>query len=519
MNMSRRELFKHAARTGAGIAIVGSGSVLAEGVASGTPAGGYGPLVADPAGLLDLPPGFSYNVVSRSADWVGVVGAKAHAPDKLTGAWSSVDVPNEPDGAGAFADGLGNTVLVVNHELGGAANTAGMVPNTNGVPTYDSAVGGGTTTLVVDSTGTRLSQIPSLSGTIRNCAGGVTPWGTWLTCEETEAYTASTDKRHGYIFEVDPTGAATVATPYTAMGRMAHEAVAIDPASSTVYLTEDAGSPLGLFYKFVPTDTSKTYGSLGNGGTLYAMKAETLLNLAQVTTVGSWFNVSWVPVPTPDPASNTLSSSGAGTRLRNQFTDSQVTRSNKLEGCWWGRIAPGKTGVWFAAAYATSSGALVNGGVAHVGQIWTYDPILERIRLEAIFQPGGLFDSPDNVLVSPFGGAFLCEDGDGDQYVIGLDGNNTAFAFAQNKLEFPGIGDYEEFAGAVFSPNNTQMFVNIMGAGTVYCISGPWGEVESVEAPGSTIGSVALPLGATVVAAGVAGAVALRNRRSGAAPA
>ena len=512
---SRRELLRNSAMTGVGLA-VGSGlsALVAADIASAMPAGGYGPLVADPAGLLDLPPGFSYKVVARSQAWSTVTGAKAAPPTNYTG--TTVASADNPDGTGSFARPGGGTILVRNSELSGLPSIAGAVPHAhlgNPVPTYDPDQRGGTSTLEIDSANNLVSITPSIAGTYSNCAGGVTPWGTWLTCEENESLSGT--YQHGYVFEVDPLGTKTVAEPITGMGRFAHEAVCIDPATGIAYLSEDANTPLGLMYRFVPTDTSGAYGSLRAGGTLTAMRCTksvggspvVVRNLAEATIVGTVYDVTWVPVPIPDPAGALTAAAGPSQKVRNQFADADITRSKKFEGVWFGE---GK--VWINCSFAKEatpgpSPDLVDGGVAHEGQVWLYDPAASTLTLKVRLAPGGTFDGPDNIVVSPYGGAFLCEDGDGDQYVVGIGSDDVPFAFAKNQIEFPTPGDFQEFTGACFSPDGSTLFFNTQVPGITYAVTGPWNTLppDVPEMPKAIL--------ASLTAAGLlAGAVALRNR-------
>ena len=163
--MNRRLML--AATSSAFAALLTGGCATAED-APGAPLP-LGPLRPDPQGLLDLPVGFSYRVLSRLGDAMSDGGT----------------VPDSADGMGCFALADGRIALVRNHEL--RVNQDGGGPLGQGFDRRgDGAVlPGGTTTLVLDPGGTRVErQYRSLAGTIRNCAGGITPWGTWLTSQE-----------------------------------------------------------------------------------------------------------------------------------------------------------------------------------------------------------------------------------------------------------------------------------------------------------------------------------------------
>ena len=368
--------------------------------------GGYGPLrpVRDQTtgeALIALPRGFEYLTFGRTGEPMD----------------DGIATPSSHDGMAAFrTDGL--VRIVRNHERGaGTAFATGM--------TYDA--------------GALVGAHASLAGTIRNCAGGPTPWGSWLSCEETTDVVGG--KRHGYVFEVPADGTSDGA-PLTGLGRYSHEAAAIDPATGYVYLTEDA-TPSGL-YRFVPS----TPGDLAAGGQLQMLAiGDAATQTYSDQGPKDYGQVSWVDIGVPDPAP------GAQSTVQQGIAQGGAS-FERGEGIWYGN----------GRLYFIST----SGGPSR-GQVFELDPATDQLRL--IFHSPSLdvLDSPDNVCVSPRGGLVLCEDGSGQEYLHGLTPSGTIFRFAENLL------NDSEWAGATFEPKNGNwLFVNLQNPGITFAITGPW---------------------------------------------
>jgi secreted PhoX family phosphatase len=435
---------------------------------------GYGPLRKDPAGLLALPAGFSYRVVTRT-------GATVLDSGETT--------PSNHDGTAAFAGERGAVLLVNNHEIGGPlAKAAHPVPHAADL-VYDPAAAGGCTVVEVprhwrgDEHGRgrghsdAVSEWVGIAGTSTNCAGGSTPWGTWLTCEETEdrAGQNGMTKDHGYVFEVDPHDrrANRHPEPIKALGRYAHEAVVVDPRRGHLYLTEDAAGPNGLLYRWTPPagfhhGRGKLRTLADDAGVLEAFKCfdsggKFIDDLSRATKIGTVYGVDWVTVPDRDAKT---------TPVRKQFTDGQVTRARKLEGMWWGD----------GGAYIVSSYARAESPVQHDGAVWFYDPKRRTLTLKVLLgvnpdpSVDGAFDGPDNITVSPYGGLVIAEDGEGIQHLFGATDSGRTYPVARNELN---IGtaenpEYSEFTGVTFSPDGHTLYANIQTPGVMLAITGPW---------------------------------------------
>ena len=417
-------------------------------------------LIPDPAGILDLPQGFNYSIISTAGNTMS----------------DGFILPARPDGMATFLADNGMTILVRNHEVDNAASMGPfgaeneMLSKLTSDQFYDFGFGnqpaiGGTTTLVYDTKNQEVvREFLSLVGTRRNCAGGPTPWGSWLTCEETTVRTTDGDqieKDHGYNFEVPATLNPTLANPVPlkAMGRFNHEAVAVEPESGIVYQTEDRHD--GLIYRFIPN----VPGQLAEGGRLQALVVIDQPSLdtrnweSDTVAIGQVLPVRWIDMEDIDAPEDDL-------RLRG--FDSGAARFARGEGMWYG------DGVIFFAC--------TNGGKERKGQIWKYRPSPQEGTAQEEQQPGTLelfiepndgaiVENADNLTISPWGDLIVCEDGPGQQNLLRVTPSGEVIRFGSNR-----ISD-SEFAGSTFSPDGTTLFVNIQVDGLTLAITGPWNQL------------------------------------------
>ena len=430
----------------------------------------YGGYRIDPAGILDLPPGFRYHTFSTTGETMD----------------DGFLVPGGHDGMAAFPGPDGKTILVRNHELETDAHTGAfgqsneLINRTDSKKFHDFGQGtnpalGGTTTLMYNTKTKELErQFLSLAGTMRNCAGGPTPWKTWISCEECVQKAEDTfETDHGYNFEVPAMAPGLVAPiPLKAMGRFNHEAVAVDTRTGIVYQTEDRGD--GLVYRFLPHRP----GKLTEGGRLEALKIrdrestdtrnwtspiETLFPWTHdIVPVGEKLDVEWVDIENVESPTDDLRKQG--------YHDKGAARFARGEGMWY------SDGVIFFAC--------TNGGERKKGQIWRYtpsslegtsgeenDPGILELFIES--KSSDLLENADNLTVAPWGDLFVCEDGPTEQFLVGITPEGRLYRFARNAK------NVFEFAGSTFSPDGSTLFVNIQNPGISLAITGPWHSVDS----------------------------------------
>jgi uncharacterized protein len=366
--------------------------------------GPYGPLQAPDANGIMLPEGFESRIVARGG--VPVEGT--------TYVWHIFS-----DGQATFPTSDGGFILVANSELPAP-------PEVPDPPVIGDLGDGGASAIRFTADGSIAAAYRILRNTSTNCAGGGTPWGTWLSCEEID---------EGRVWECDPEGPPEAAVVRPALGVFNHEAVAVDPEGERLYLTEDLND--GGLYRFTPN----AYPDLSAG----------LLEIAQV---GSGGNVTWAEVPDP---------SAASTPTRQQVPG--ATQFKRGEGIWF------DSGIVYVATTADS-------------KIHAYDTGAERI--EVLYDAKALDDPPltdvDNITVSRSGDLFVCEDDGGDDPfdIAIITPQREVARFLKVTGPQHGIGGSEassELTGVIFDPSGTRMYFSSQRAfvtGVVYEVSGPF---------------------------------------------
>jgi len=306
-----------------------------------------------------------------------------------------------PDGGACFAALDGGWIYVSNSEI------------------YAT---GGASALRFRADGDIDSAYRILSNTNRNCAGGATPWGTWLSCEEVG---------RGFVYETDPTGLSAPARR-PAMGRFKHEAAASDPVQLVIYLTED--EPDGCFYRFRPT----TWTDLSSG-VLEVMVAPS----------GASVDVSWQQVPKPGAATSPTRYQVAGAR-----------KFNGGEGCYYAR----------GICYFTTKGN---------NRVWAYDTVNEHIDVvydDSLVTTGRApLTGVDNITGAVFGDLFVAEDGGNMEInIITPDGIVAPF------LRLVGQSS-SEITGPAFSPDGRRLYfssqrgtIGYSSGGITYEVTGPF---------------------------------------------
>lgn len=405
--LSRREFLLNsllcAGAIGTGAWLAGCGGEAGTRRPAGNGGNGYqvAPLrsTADENGLL-LPEGFRSRVIAQAA-----------MPVPNTG--YLLPLPAFPDGAATYPDPEvpGGWILLLNREVPEVINLAGL------------GVSGGVTAIRFSPEGEISDAYSVLDGTSTNCAGGVTPWGTWISCEEVDA---------GTSYEVHPLGqgsfnGVTYPRRLDSLGIFKHEAAAIDPLRRQVYLTEDQGD--GRFYRLVSDDPQPWDGSVPGDLTRGTLQVAEVLGSDPMHSR----QVVWHDVPDP---------LGSSVPTREQVAASTAFAGG--EGCFW------HDGI----VYFTTKGD---------NRLWAYD--VAAARLDVIYDDD-LFDTPiltgvDNVIVSPEGNILVAEDG-GDMQAVVLTPSGQIAPLVQVAGQ-----EGSEITGLALSPDGRRLYFNSQRGGDI----------------------------------------------------
>ena len=411
----------------------------------------------DPDGIIDLPKGFSYKIISKEKDIMD---------DGLL-------VPPNADGMACIALPDDKVALIRNHELGHVPRLSAFRKNNfygkyfrkyrkeNSEKFYDinnnkTHCFGGTTSIIYNMKTQEVeNQYLSLAGTLVNCSGGVTPWGSWISCEETVIKNGrGITENHGYNFEVYPSiePKLTAAVPLKDMGRFRHEGVAFDE-QGFVYQTEDRSD--GLFYRFTP----KVNKELSKGGLLEILsfkdwRGTDTRNWKNTNiVVGKKYDVKWLNIDNVDSLNDDM-------RYRGRNFGGAIFARGEGIFCYKNII------------YFTST----TGGRNKTGQIWKYIPDSSNNKegtLELFYESNdeNVLNMPDNIILSPNGDIILCEDARGRDRLVVIKNDGSIYYLANNAL------NNQEFAGLTYSPDGKILFVNIYKPTMTLAISGPWNQL------------------------------------------
>jgi hypothetical protein len=431
--LSRRTLLRRGAQAGGALGVGLLADALAPAVARASGADDFGPLQPPDASGLMLPPGFTSRVVAVSD---AAVGSTSHV-------WH-----RDPDGGATFATPDGGWIYVSNSERTGTSGGVGAIR------------------FAADASIAAAYSI--LTGTARNCAGGPTPWGTWLSCEEVVG---------GRVYECDPFEPGSQGALRAALGTFNHEAAAVDPVHQTVYLTEDQSD--GLLYRFTPS----SYPSLGAG----VMEAAEILDPGGQGPIepGEVRGLAWHVVPFPSPAGggsqnpNFVPLSGRATRY-------QVPGATPFaggEGCWY-------------------TAGLVHFATKFDNRVWRLNTVTDQISIVYDLDTTGspVLSGVDNVYAASTGDVYVAEDG-GNLEIVAL----TPTGAVKPIVRLTGVSG-TEITGPALSPDGTRLYFSSQrNPGVTYEVTGPFAPAPHVP--------LFAAAGRLVLVTGLAAAAWLRLRR------